>query len=1173
MITSNLFRIGALLSISLFAIHAIAQKQYVNKEWVKTTGIPDNLEWNASTFDALGNIIIAGNTLVAPGNPDVLVTKYNRDGELLWQHTYGGSALAQDYGTAVTADEFGNCFVAAAVSNDLSLFDIVLLKYGSSGNLIWSATWNGAANLTDVPSCIALDGNGNIYVGGSTYSSPNNPDYALVKFSATGVVLWSASYDYAGFPDVVTGISFDLAMDPVITGGSASTINEWDYATVRFNKITGAQSGVDRVTVPGVGLDNALAFTKDNAGNLFITGYREVNGERDIQTVRLNGAFAMDWVVNYDGEGHDDIGKALGADNQGRVYVVGSSQRNNGATDMLTIKYDELGNIVWEQRFKAKESTWSAEANKIVVTNDGGAVVSGTIFDGGSKNFITVKYSAEGKLEWTKEYDGLDGDDRAMGLLLGADGKVYVSGLSQISGTNVYAMVKYSPFKKEQDILFDAEGEPFCMANELLVKFRTSLLDTALVNDKSWEYGNLEKWIGADAAEAVSQKLGLPPGSKRIQAFKVFKNLRSTMRYSTSRLGEQVPLSNHWTTLLLAIPPTIDLGAARDSLSTLPTIVKHAEFNHVGKLASFPDDPLLNRQAGLLPGFGYANANINMEPAWAIQTGSPAIKVGVLDALIYYQHEDFGFGTSGGSKVIAGFDYHSSLGLTDAELPMNSHGTACAGIIGAITNNSRGVAGVAGGNVNDDGTTGVSLVSLAVSYSYNSFVIAGDLIQAMVDGSTETGSPGSFGCHILNNSYSYGSFNNEIYQAVRTCYRNQCVFVASRGNTQGPEPVYPACYGEDSWVLSVGASGTDGSYKSSFNGDFWTASSYGLGMDVIAPGTTEIVTTTIRPGYPYFGLQCDELTTGYQCFNGSSSAGPHVAGLAALLLSEHNVANNASNNLGPEDVEQLIERTATDIYGSYGNGNYNFAVGYDDHNGWGRINAGAAVQAVEQPFYRVVHSGAPISTSQTTFPYETIVIDDPTGDLENGTFSAHRVEVTHTYSDAFPLSAQILDVWDRFSATLGYSAATPVNGEWWGGFTHTTVGNTVSTIATTNCWFIEDGANGYWIPAPPEELRTAYSVYVYDPTSIGIDETDASWAFNAFPNPAGNYLTIQVDLPRSGNLDLAIFDVSGRTVMQVSLGQLQHLRKELDISNLARGVYQLVLQVDGKTMNRRFLKS
>jgi len=239
---------------------------------------------------------MVGNTLVAPGNPDVLITKYDRAGTLLWQQTFAGTTGVQDYGVAVAADGSGNCFVAAAVTNTSSSLDIAVLKYNAAGTLVWSAFWNGPANLMDAPSCVAIDPSGNIYAAGSTLNTLTNPDYAILKLNASGAIQWSATYDYAGFADVATGIEFDLLNDPVITGGSATAINAWDYATVRYNKVSGAQSGVNRVNIPGVGLDNALAFTRDNAGSLFITGYRDVAGNRDIQTVKLTSTFGLAWL-------------------------------------------------------------------------------------------------------------------------------------------------------------------------------------------------------------------------------------------------------------------------------------------------------------------------------------------------------------------------------------------------------------------------------------------------------------------------------------------------------------------------------------------------------------------------------------------------------------------------------------------------------------------------------------------------------------------------------------------------------------------------------------------------------------------------------------------------------------------------------------------------------------
>ena len=115
----------------------ILAQHYVNKEWSHETGLPDELEWSASIMDALGNVIFVGNTLVAPANPDVLITKYDRGGNLLWQQTYAGDANAHDYGVAIAVDQLGTLYVAAATTTSSGALDVTLLKYQANGTLLW----------------------------------------------------------------------------------------------------------------------------------------------------------------------------------------------------------------------------------------------------------------------------------------------------------------------------------------------------------------------------------------------------------------------------------------------------------------------------------------------------------------------------------------------------------------------------------------------------------------------------------------------------------------------------------------------------------------------------------------------------------------------------------------------------------------------------------------------------------------------------------------------------------------------------------------------------------------------------------------------------------------------------------------------------------------------------
>lgn len=831
-----------------------------------------------------------------------------------------------------------------------------------------------------------------------------------------------------------------------------------------------------------------------------------------------------------------------------------------------------------------------AEANTLAVTADGGVIVVGTIFDGERKNFMTIKYSAEGKLEWEKEYNGLEGDAKGKDLLVGTDGKVYVTGVSGIGASGAtYTTVKYSALKKDNGTVYDQNGEPYCVDRELIVKFRPSVVLPEMAQDKGREYGELEKVIGVDLAEEIEAKLGHVNGEKPLMAFKVFRRLTSNEQFSTTRLGEQEPMYEHWSTYLLSIPDPLDLVVARDGLSTMPEVIEYAEPNHLYRLADAPNDPLLSIQHGLVPHPPAYTKSVNCEPAWEVQTGQPYIKVGVIDHPVYWAHEEFGDGTFSGSKVKDGWDYATGAHISNINSPAFSHGTACAGIIGAFSNNHIGITGLAGGNVDSDGNTGVELISLGVFDENNDPVAESLMADAIVEASTDVEGDYGYGCHILNNSYyRYGGENPTMKSAVRTCWRNKCVFVACRGNGGSPTPTYPKGYGDDDWVISVGASGKDGDRKRSdddHSREFWWGTDWGDGMDVIAPGVRRLVITTEAPNAPLVPDDDEPVPLmGYGRFNGTSAATPIVAGVAALLESEHNTLNGTWNNLSGEDVEHLIERTATDISGTYYGDNgytYTYPLYYDDLNGWGRVNAGAAVQGIAQPYFRVVHCGSPESMQNVAFPEQNVTIAGNAGGLLNGVYHAVRVEVTHTYTNEFSATTQILDRWKRSSSATGYPAGSTIDGTdgAWGSYNFTIQENTASVVATTNCWhIISDSGNNpidQWIPAPPEDVRTAYSLYLHYGDDVGISTQDhAEDDLVLFPSPAADVLNVQYDgFGSSGPVTLQIIDVDGRTVRTGELAAGKGIVHTIPIESLSQGVYIVRLNSGKASMVNRFIKN
>lgn len=495
---------------------------------------------------------------------------------------------------------------------------------------------------------------------------------------------------------------------------------------------------------------------------------------------------------------------------------------------------------------------------------------------------------------------------------------------------------------------------------------------------------------------------------------------------SINRLGTTIRLDSHWASLLLQLPLGAREQVACDSLNRRFPLVRFAELNRVIQPdVVVPNDAsYLSSQASLHPIAQYPNGHINAESAWKSVTGKNTVKVGVVDTGIDYRHEDFNNGASGGPVVIGGWDWFGNQPQTSI-IDYNGHGTKVAGIIGARRNNALGVAGIAGGDGSSATDVGVQLFDFKIFNNNGSTSDAAALASAIVEGAAYNPNSGyGYGLHAMNLSLGFPSnrlpINAELLPgALRSAFENNVTVVASKGNFGTNSPHYPADYRDD-WAISVGASGYDGNYKNSTNGqpgnqnDDDYSANYGNNVDLIAPGTEALVYTTKSANQ---GLS----STKYAKFNGTSAAAAHATGVAALLMSQVNEPGNPFNNLAPEDVEQLLQRTATD----------RGQAGYDDYHGYGLLNAGKAVSASRTSAYKVAHAESRLATYTRVQQNTRVVLSGSYGTTAAGLYFAdvYRGTSQITTADYVPSGYSLLDVWVRNSSSNLWSGANPVTPE------------------------------------------------------------------------------------------------------------------------------------------------
>ena len=395
---------------------------------------------------------------------------------------------------------------------------------------------------------------------------------------------------------------------------------------------------------------------------------------------------------------------------------------------------------------------------------------------------------------------------------------------------------------------------------------------------------------------------------------------------------------------VLKLESGADPEVVAQGLSARPD-VEYAQASYLRQPLLVPNDPLFAQQWNL--------SAINMERAWDINRTesrelAESIVVAVIDSGLAFEDATIEF--EAGSFEVGSLSY-PSLGLISVPfaaapelvapdrfvapfdfiwmdehpVDMSGHGTHVTGTVGQLTNNSLGVAGVA---------FNVRIMPLKVLGDVWDFIFGATPVCC---GGTDADVVAAIryaalrGADVINMSLGGPQPSPAIDDAIRFAVDQGVFVVIAGGNSfeQGNPEVWPAAAAASiDGAMSVGAVDRQG--RRAFY------SNTGAYVEIMAPGgeqrvegsTGGVLQQTLdwdfahtheAPPASYGPPRFDVLSFAY--FQGTSMAAPHVAGLAALLISQ-GVTN-------PAAVEAAIKQFATDLGDP----------GRDNENGFGLINA------------------------------------------------------------------------------------------------------------------------------------------------------------------------------------------------------------------------------------------
>ncbi len=430
---------SCLLMISILSVNA----QTPNWQWAKSAGGTGSAFGLIVSTDAIGNVFMTGyfksptitfgtTTLTNAGSNDVFIVKYDATGNVLWAKSVGGAY--DERGQSVSTDASGNVFM--------------------TGYFISPTISFGTTTLTN------------------TYASNLYSDVFIVKYDATGNVLWAKSvggaYDERG-QSVSTDASGNVFMtgyfiSPTISFGTTTLTNTYasnlysDFFIVKYDtsgNVLWAKSA------EGAYDDSGQSVCTDASGNVFIAGYfasptitfgtttlTNTNSSWDIFIVKYDSSGNVLWAKSAEGA-YDDIGNSVSTDAIGNVFMTGiyySPTITFGITtltnainvaDIFIVKYDTSGNVLWA---KSAEGTWYDLSYGVCTDVIGNVFITGAFYSptitfgtttltnvNAANDIFIVKYDASGNVLWAKSAGGT-GYDEGYAVSTDASGNVFLTG-------------------------------------------------------------------------------------------------------------------------------------------------------------------------------------------------------------------------------------------------------------------------------------------------------------------------------------------------------------------------------------------------------------------------------------------------------------------------------------------------------------------------------------------------------------------------------------------------------------------------------------------------------------------------------------------------------------------------------------------------------------------------
>jgi hypothetical protein len=391
---------------------------------------------------------ICGTTINSSDNYDVLLSKFDRFNQLVWEVTYNGSFGGDDFGARVAVNSSGEVFVVGSSQTGAVNYDAVVLKYNAAGTLLFAASYGGSANLPDGFVNLYPDNSGGVVCfGGAVNSVAQLTDGIVIRYGATGSQLWASTWNNpnSNLEDAFHNFGVGNGQLSVVgltqTGSNPVT---WSLVRASYQLSNGQLLGSVVVGNNQSSFESVSDIFVSQSSEVYVVGYSNVQNQgRNLRVSKFSNTLAQLWTYSYNGTSNlNDEAQSISFVSNVLLVSGFTTSASDGKNALYVRLNPATGSAIWIQERDFNNGDDVASVIR-VHPNGGEAYVGGNALKHGNQDiFLSRIRTSSGSELSTGWYNGvMNLNESVDNMAIDEDGSIFVHGQEETSPNQSYKYV------------------------------------------------------------------------------------------------------------------------------------------------------------------------------------------------------------------------------------------------------------------------------------------------------------------------------------------------------------------------------------------------------------------------------------------------------------------------------------------------------------------------------------------------------------------------------------------------------------------------------------------------------------------------------------------------------------------------------------------------------------